>query len=109
MGAHAVGELASKMACDLIPHTYMKARSGHAVGSDRQVVSRGELADPQPRIGQSRFSGDGNDLLGAACSCPRAPWWPMSVIRGFTACGAIGSISSRSITAWSGSWCGATT
>ncbi len=28
MGAHAVGELASKMASDLIPHTYMKARSG---------------------------------------------------------------------------------
>jgi protein phosphatase len=30
MGAHAVGELASKMACDLIPHTYMKARTGTA-------------------------------------------------------------------------------
>jgi PPM family protein phosphatase len=28
MGAHAVGELASKMACDLIPHTYMKTRIG---------------------------------------------------------------------------------
>jgi protein phosphatase len=28
MGAHAVGELASKMACDLIPHNYMKARVG---------------------------------------------------------------------------------
>jgi protein phosphatase len=28
MGAHAVGELASKMACDLIPHNYMKARLG---------------------------------------------------------------------------------
>lgn len=28
MGAHAVGELASKMACDLIPHNYMKARAG---------------------------------------------------------------------------------
>jgi PPM family protein phosphatase len=28
MGAHAVGELASKMACDLIPHTYMKMRVG---------------------------------------------------------------------------------
>jgi serine/threonine protein phosphatase PrpC len=28
MGAHAVGELASKMACDLIPHTYMKTRAG---------------------------------------------------------------------------------
>ncbi len=28
MGAHAVGELASKMACDLIPHNYMKTRVG---------------------------------------------------------------------------------
>ncbi len=28
MGAHAVGELASKMACDLIPHNYMKAKMG---------------------------------------------------------------------------------
>jgi len=28
MGAHAVGELASKMACDLIPHTYLKMRAG---------------------------------------------------------------------------------
>ncbi len=28
MGAHAVGELASKMACDLIPHTYLKVKGG---------------------------------------------------------------------------------
>jgi protein phosphatase len=28
MGAHAVGEMASKMACDLIPHNYMKTRQG---------------------------------------------------------------------------------
>lgn len=28
MGAHAAGELASKMACDLIPHGYMKAKAG---------------------------------------------------------------------------------
>jgi len=28
MGAHAVGELASKMSCDLIPHNYMKTRAG---------------------------------------------------------------------------------
>jgi serine/threonine protein phosphatase PrpC len=28
MGAHAVGELASKMACDLIPHNHMKAKVG---------------------------------------------------------------------------------
>jgi PPM family protein phosphatase len=30
MGAHAVGELASKMACDLIPHSYLKMRTGIA-------------------------------------------------------------------------------
>lgn len=30
MGAHAVGELASKMACDLVPHGYMKAKTGTA-------------------------------------------------------------------------------
>lgn len=28
MGAHAVGELASKMACDNIPHNYTKSKSG---------------------------------------------------------------------------------
>ncbi len=28
MGAHAVGELASKLACDNIPHNYAKAKSG---------------------------------------------------------------------------------
>ncbi len=30
MGAHAVGELASKLACDNIPHNYVKAKSGTA-------------------------------------------------------------------------------
>ena len=109
MGAHAVGELASKMACDLIPHNYMKARAG--TPSEAIVKSFREVSslDPQPGLGQSRFSGDGNDLFVACCCCPRAPWWPMSAIRGFTGSGAIGSISSRSIIAWSGSWCGATT
>lgn len=30
MGAHAVGELASKLACDNVPHSYMKLRQGSA-------------------------------------------------------------------------------
>ena len=30
MGAHAVGELASKMACDNIPHNYNKTKTGGA-------------------------------------------------------------------------------
>jgi serine/threonine protein phosphatase PrpC len=28
MGAHAVGELASKLACDNIPHHYLKSKTG---------------------------------------------------------------------------------
>jgi protein phosphatase len=42
MGAHAVGELASKMACDLIPHNYMKAKQGtpaEAIAKAFQEVS----------------------------------------------------------------------
>ncbi len=109
MGAHAVGELASKMACDLIPAQLHESPNGHAVGSDRQVLSRGELADPQPGIGQSRLSGNGNDLFGAAPLARGCSGRPRRAILGFTACGAIGSISSPSIIAWSGSWCGATT
>jgi PPM family protein phosphatase len=31
MGAHAVGELASKLACDNIPHNYIKAKNGTPV------------------------------------------------------------------------------
>ncbi len=31
MGAHAVGELASKMACDNIPHNYHKTRTGTSI------------------------------------------------------------------------------
>jgi len=43
MGAHAVGELASKMACDLIPHGYMKAKTGtagEAISKSFRDVSR---------------------------------------------------------------------
>lgn len=52
MGAHAVGELASKMACDLIPHNYMKAKvgtPGEAIAKAFQEVG----ADSQPGGGQS--------------------------------------------------------
>jgi len=42
MGAHAVGELASKMACDNIPHNYNKTRNGSpadAISKAYQTVS----------------------------------------------------------------------
>jgi serine/threonine protein phosphatase PrpC len=63
MGAHAVGELASKMACDLIPHTYMKARTG--TPSDAIVKSFREVsAQIHSRASANRdFQG-----MGTTCS-----------------------------------------
>ena len=66
MGAHAVGELASKMACDLIPHTYLKARAGTPSEAITKAFREVRLACPisrQQGLGQSRLSGHGNDVL----------------------------------------------
>src|SRR5215471_2444484 len=38
MGAHAAGELASKMAADGIPHTYLKLRDHPAVDAIRKSI-----------------------------------------------------------------------
>ncbi len=39
MGAHAVGELASKMACENIPHNYAKATQPQRAGRPGQGLS----------------------------------------------------------------------
>jgi protein phosphatase len=39
MGAHAAGELASKMACETVPHTYRKSPGGAAPSALRQAVT----------------------------------------------------------------------
>ena len=50
MGAHAVGELASKLAADLIPHTYQKyAAQGAAPAATASISTRaprGSAATP---------------------------------------------------------------
>ena len=47
MGAHAVGELASKIACDRIPHNYMKTRAG--TPAEAIVMKIGSIASqPYP-------------------------------------------------------------
>ena len=107
MGAHAVGELASKMACDLIPHNYMKTRR-HSRRGHRQGVSRGQCPDAQPGGGEPDFQG-----MGTTCSALiLLPEGALVAHVGDSRVYRVrdgGSISSRSITAWSGSWSGATT
>lgn len=59
MGAHAVGELASKLACDNIPHIYLKAKGGspqealqkayHEVGG--QIYTKSQASPDFHRMG----------------------------------------------------------
>ncbi|WP_165250598.1 PP2C family protein-serine/threonine phosphatase [Paludisphaera soli] len=63
MGAHAAGELASKMACDLIPHNYMKAKAG-AAGEAIAKAFRDVSAQINVRAAANRdFDG-----MGTTCS-----------------------------------------
>nr|WP_303652724.1 protein phosphatase 2C domain-containing protein [Paludisphaera mucosa] len=63
MGAHAAGELASKMACDLIPHSYMKAKVG-AAGEAIAKAFRDVSAQIHVRAAANRdFDG-----MGTTCS-----------------------------------------
>ena len=60
MGAHAAGELASKLSTDTVPLVYHKLIGPHAGGSGPGRRRRGQRANPQPRPGEHRFQGDGN-------------------------------------------------
>ena len=82
---------------------------GHAVRGDHQDVPRRQRPDPQPGHGQSRLPGDGHDLLGAPAPARGCPDRARGRFAGLPDPRSTGSISSRSITAWSGSWSGATT
>ena len=63
MGAHAAGELASKMACDLIPHSYMKTKAG-APGEAIAKAFRDVSAQIHVRAAANRdFEG-----MGTTCS-----------------------------------------
>jgi len=64
MGAHAAGELASKMAADNIPHTYFKLRDLYPPAALRQAIR--EINALIFAKGQSNIGFQG---MGTTCSC----------------------------------------
>lgn len=71
MGAHAAGELASKLAVDNVPHTYHKLRSLQAPAALRQAVHKANKLIHDKGQSSAEFNG-----MGTTCSClvllPRA-------------------------------------
>jgi PPM family protein phosphatase len=92
MGGHAVGELASKMAVDIIPLTFDKLRTQHPLAAlktaletaNRRINERGSL---------------NRDFLRMGTTCTALLLWETA---GPTASAAGRSISSPATTAWSG-------
>jgi protein phosphatase len=64
MGAHAAGELASKMAVDIIPHTYFKLRDLYPPAALRQAIR-----DANTAIHAKGQSSIGFQGMGTTCSC----------------------------------------
>ncbi len=64
MGAHAAGELASKLAVDNIPHNYRKARNEHAPAALRQAVRKANEQIYAKGESSGEFHG-----MGTTCSC----------------------------------------
>ena len=89
MGAHAAGELASKLAADLVPLTYQKlvdrsppeALREAIQDANRQIHSRGQA---------SRIFGGWAPRSVRWPSCPRAPCWPTWATAAPTASAATG-------------------
>ena len=63
MGAHAAGELASKMACESIPHTYHKLISHSPAESVRQAVATANETIHERGQANAEFQG-----MGTTCS-----------------------------------------
>jgi len=64
MGAHAAGELASKLATDNIPHTYRKLKSVLPPAALRQSIQQANNAIYEKGQSSSEFNG-----MGTTCSC----------------------------------------
>jgi PPM family protein phosphatase len=64
MGAHAAGELASKLAVDNIPHTYFKLRDLYPPAAIRQAIR-----DANATIHAKGQSSIGFQGMGTTCSC----------------------------------------
>ncbi|MGL4514277.1 MAG: PP2C family protein-serine/threonine phosphatase [Lacipirellulaceae bacterium] len=64
MGAHAAGELASKMAVDFVPHAFLKTRSAAAPSALRQSIR-----DANERIHSKGSASPELAGMGTTCSC----------------------------------------
>ena len=71
MGAHAVGELASKMACDLIPHTYLKTRAGTPSEAITKAFREVSTLIYSRASANREFQGMGTTCLGARAASRR--------------------------------------
>lgn len=63
MGAHAAGELASKMACDAIPHTYSKSPPGNPAEALRVAIADANRTIHNRGQSEPEFQG-----MGTTCS-----------------------------------------
>lgn len=64
MGAHAAGELASKLAADNVPHTYRKLRTLSPPEALRQAIQQANETIHEKGQSASEFNG-----MGTTCSC----------------------------------------
>lgn len=64
MGAHAAGELASKMAVDTVPHAYLKACGNSAPDALRQAI-----CEANEKINDKGASSPDFQGMGTTCSC----------------------------------------
>ena len=62
MGAHAAGELASKIAADVVPLTYQKLANLSPPEAPGQRHLGRQQADSHPRPGEPRVQGHGHDV-----------------------------------------------
>ncbi len=101
MGAHAAGELASKMACESIPHTYRKLTDRGPAEAVRRAVQTANTTIHERGQANAEFQG-----MGTTCSVlvllPRGRSWPTWATAASIACAAASSNSLPSITAWCG-------
>ncbi len=92
MGAHAAGELASKMAADIVPLTYRKlldhsppeAFRSATLDANHQIHSRGQASED--------FRGMGT-TASRWCCCRPGHWWPTSATAARTGSAAADSNS----------------
>ena len=101
MGAHAAGELASKMACEAVPHAYRKLHDRAPPSALRQAIVAANATIHERGQANAEFQGMGTTASALVLLPGEAYVAHVGDSRAYRLRGASSS-SSRSITAWSG-------